>query len=112
MDPEAFRDGPSGRTVQVPGKGYWTYLPEPLPPRLEWSLALVTELVNAASALGELKGLGHSLANPHLLLAPFIRREAVLSSRIEDTQASFSLAHRAAAVSPHSIRLRIPERLK
>lgn len=90
MDPEAFRNGHSGRTVQVPGKGYWTYLPEPLPPRLEWPSTLVTGLADAASALGELKGLGHSLANPHLLIAPFIRREAVLSSRIEGTQASVS----------------------
>jgi Fic family protein len=90
MDPEAFRNGRSGRTVQVPGKGYWTYLPEPLPPRLEWPSTLVTGLADAASALGELKGLGHSLANPHLLIAPFIRREAVLSSRIEGTQASLS----------------------
>jgi Fic family protein len=51
---------------------------------------LVAELADAASALGELKGLGHHLSNPHLLIAPFIRREAVLSSRIEGTQASLS----------------------
>ncbi len=28
--------------------------------------------------------------NPHLLIAPYIRREAVLSSRIEGTRASLS----------------------
>jgi Fic family protein len=31
-----------------------------------------------------------TLPNPHLLIAPFVRREAVLSSRIEGTQAGFS----------------------
>jgi Fic family protein len=90
MDPRAFQDSHSGRTIQVPGKGYWAYCPAPLPPQLEWTSDLITALSNAASALGELKGLGHHLANPHLLIAPFIRREAVLSSRIEGTQASLS----------------------
>jgi Fic family protein len=40
--------------------------------------------------LGELSGLGRSLPNPHLLIMPFVRREAVLSSRIEGTRASLS----------------------
>ena len=51
---------------------------------------MVTALSDADRALGELAGLGRSLLNPHLLIAPFIRREAVLSSRIEGTQASLS----------------------
>jgi Fic family protein len=34
--------------------------------------------------------LGRSLPNPHLFIWPFVRREAVLSSRIEGTQASLS----------------------
>jgi Fic family protein len=41
-------------------------------------------------ALGTLSGLGETLPNPHLLIYPFIRREAVLSSRIEGTQSSLS----------------------
>ncbi len=90
MDPQVFQDSHSGRVIQVPGKGYWAYCPAPLPPQLEWTSDLVTILSKAASALGELKGLGRHLANPHLLIAPFTRREAVLSSRIEGTQASLS----------------------
>lgn len=35
-----------------------------------------------------LAGAGEWLPNPHLLIRPFLRREAVLSSRIEGTQAS------------------------
>jgi Fic family protein len=35
--------------------------------------------------LGQLAGVGRRLPNPHLLIRPFIRREAVLSSRIEGT---------------------------
>jgi Fic family protein len=45
----------------------------------------MTELSAADQALGELAGAGRRLANPHLLIRPFIRREAVLSSRIEGT---------------------------
>ncbi|HVR95212.1 MAG TPA: Fic family protein [Thermoanaerobaculia bacterium] len=47
-------------------------------------------LSRADAALGELSGLGRRLPNPHLLIAPYIRREAVLSSRIEGTKASLS----------------------
>ena len=45
---------------------------------------MVAALSEADRALGELAGLGRSLLNPHLLIAPFVRREAVLSSRIRD----------------------------
>jgi Fic family protein len=51
---------------------------------------MVAALSDADRALGELAGLGRSLPNPHLLITPFLRREAVLSSRIEGTQASLS----------------------
>ncbi|HOY55790.1 MAG TPA: Fic/DOC family N-terminal domain-containing protein, partial [Opitutaceae bacterium] len=47
-------------------------------------------LSRADAALGELSGLGCQLPNPHLLIAPLVRREAVLSSRIEGTRASIS----------------------
>ena len=40
--------------------------------------------------VSELSGLGRILPNPHLLIAPWVRREAVLSSRIEGTRASLS----------------------
>jgi len=90
MDPQAFQDDHAGRVVRVPGRDYWAYHPAPLPPQLEWTPNLVVTLSAAAAALGELRGLGHNLANPHLLIAPFVRHEAVLSSRIEGTQASLS----------------------
>ncbi|MFP3904503.1 MAG: Fic family protein [Armatimonadota bacterium] len=52
------------------------------------------ELVNRQSeadrALACLSGVAANLPNPHLLIRPFMRKEAVLSSRIEGTQASLS----------------------
>ncbi len=41
-------------------------------------------------ALGELNGIGRTLANPYLLIRPFQRREAVASSSIEGTLTSLS----------------------
>jgi len=48
-------------------------------------MALMRCVSEADQALGQLAGLGRRLPNPHLLIRPFIRREAVLSSRIEGT---------------------------
>ncbi|WP_197490732.1 Fic family protein [Planctomyces sp. SH-PL62] len=56
-----------------------------MPPRIEPDLRLMSLLSTADRALGELAGIGRRLRNPHLLIRPFIRREAVLSSRIEGT---------------------------
>ncbi len=47
-------------------------------------------LSEADRALGRLAGAGRLLPNPHLLLQPYVTREAVASSRIEGTQASLS----------------------
>ena len=64
-------------------------MPHPLPPRLDLS-PLVPTLSAADRALGRLGGIGRGLPNPRLLVAPFSSREAVLSSRIEGTQASLT----------------------
>lgn len=45
-------------------------------------------LSEANLQLGQLSGIGELLPNPELLIRPYIRREAVLSSKIEGTQAS------------------------
>jgi len=50
----------------------------------------VSQLERATFAAGTLAGVGETLRNPRLLIQPFLRREAVLSSRIEGTQASIS----------------------
>jgi Fic family protein len=65
-------------------------VPSPLPPRIAWTDELVLMLSRADAALSELSGLGSLLPNPHLLIAPYVRREAVLSSRIEGTTTDLS----------------------
>lgn len=85
VDPERFRDSTPGRLIWV-GRGqkaYWAFVPNELPPGLDWDEELVLVLAEAERSLGELKGLGQTMPNPHLPVGPFIRREAVFSSRIE-----------------------------
>lgn len=77
----------SGKYVAC-GQGYRCYIPAPLPPEIEWRLPLVNALSEADMLLGRLAGEGGKLLNPHLLIRPFMAREAVLSSRIEGTQAT------------------------
>src|SRR5436190_50834 len=77
---------PNGRTIRC--AEYRAYLPAPLPPLLPWSAKLAAALSEADRAIGRLAGEGRRLPNPHLLIRPFMRREAVLSSRIEGTQAT------------------------
>lgn len=76
-----------GRQVRAAGR-YTAFVPDPLPPALEWTPQLVRALSDADRLIGRLAGEGGRLPNPHLLIRPFVRREAVLSSRIEGTQAT------------------------
>lgn len=76
-----------GRHILCPG-GYRAFVPDPLPPETPWTPELVRALSDADRTIGRLAGEGGRLPNPHLLIRPFVRREAVLSSRIEGTQAT------------------------
>ena len=90
MNSEDFQENISGHLISIPEGGF-AYVPNPLPPmNLTWDSELIEVLSLADRALGELAGIGRSLPNPHLLVRPFLRREAVLSSRIEGTQASLA----------------------
>jgi Fic family protein len=64
------------------------FVPLPLPPKLDYDASLATALAEASLRVGELAGLGRQLINPRLLSRPFIRTEAVLSSRIEGTNST------------------------
>jgi len=96
MELDVFGNSPSGKLLKS-GRGdaaYWSFVPNPLPPKLEFTLDLIRALSDADRALGELAGLGRALPNPHILVRPFIRREAVASSRIEGTEADLADLYR------------------
>src|SRR5437870_663238 len=89
MNPQDFVSERAGRVVKTL-RGYWTLIPAPLPPEINYDAALTLLLSQADAALSELSGLGRYLPNPDLLIAPYVKREAVASSRIEGTQADLS----------------------
>jgi Fic family protein len=89
MQPSDFTEKAPGRPIRT-AQDYWAFVPQPLPPALEIDWDLANTLSEADRSLSELSGVARTLPNPHLLIAPFVRREAVLSSRIEGTQAGFS----------------------
>jgi Fic family protein len=101
-------DRRSGRWITTL-EGYRAFHPDPLPPVLNWSPQMASALADASLLIGRLAGEGRRLLNPHILIRPFIRREAVLSSRIEGTQATLGellAAEAGAAVerSPEDLR--------
>lgn len=92
MDPSRFVAPSIGRVIPVIGTqgNYHAFIPEPITRRMDLSSSTVAVLSRADQALGRLAGAGRHLANPHILVSPYIAREAVSSSRIEGTQASLS----------------------
>ncbi len=85
--PEAFSDAQREHVRRHLG-GYWSFIPPPPIRELALDPQISLALSDSDRRLGELAGAGEWLPNPHLLIRPFLRREAVLSSRIEGTQAS------------------------
>jgi len=86
MDRLAFTK-PNGRLVKNKD-GHLAFLPNHLPPQIKYDESLIALVSEAKFQLGRLSGIGTLLPNPHLLIRPYTLREAVLSSKIEGTQAS------------------------
>ena len=76
---------PSSGTLIRTIQGVQAFVPAPLPPRALDFGSLARPFERATLALGQLGGIGKTLPNPHLLIRPFKRVEAVASSKIEGT---------------------------
>jgi Fic family protein len=79
-------------TATVGGERVKTFVPARLPPKpaLELAGPLLPLLEQANLALGRLDSLSSLLPDPSLFLYAYVRKEAVLSSRIEGTESSLS----------------------
>ena len=87
MNPSQFSELASGHLTQT-DSGYWAFIPAPLPPKIEWSPKFVTLLSEAERALAQLAEVGQSFSPTRVSVKPFVRQEAVISSRIEGTRTS------------------------
>src|SRR5262245_43289293 len=83
----------TGRYINIrQPQGYRAFVPLPLPPvpPVEIDKEMYTLLSKADRALGRLDGSVQTLPNPDLFVFMYVRKEAVLSSQIEGTQASLN----------------------
>jgi len=77
-----------GKYVTQPAD-YKAYIPEPLPPSpIKYDNELRNLLSEADRALARFDGITTVLPNPELFVAMYVKKEALLSSQIEGTQAS------------------------
>ena len=97
----------AGQYVRQPS-GYRAFIPAPLPPRppIQFDAEMHRLLSDADRALGRLQGSIETLPNPDLFVFMYVRKEAVLSSQIEGTQASINdlLKAEADVMDPHTPR--------
>lgn len=90
MEAENYKNA-FGKVVQVDGVNgdqYNVFIPNPLPPNIEFDEELVLILSRAEEKLGKLSGICLTLPSPNLLIIPYLRKEAIMSTRIEGTRIS------------------------
>ena len=85
MKPQDFTKRYPGQVVRTTG-GIYTFVPCDLPTKVSFLPEIRDECEDAMLALGRLSAIIPTLPNPDLLTEPFMRREAVLSSKIEGTK--------------------------
>jgi Fic family protein len=87
MQPSDFSDKSPGRLVPTVD-GVMAFVPSSLPRTVHLEGAALHYLARAEHALGVLSGVTGRLVNPYLLGSPLLKREAILSSRMEGTYAT------------------------
>ncbi len=78
MRADAFTSTERGRVRKAP-EGYWAFHPTEAPRRLSLSEEVIKLLDEATGAVQRLGGVGRLIPNPHLLIGPHLRLEAVLN---------------------------------
>ena len=72
----------------VPAGVAHAFVPVPPPNALALEAGAIAGLARAAHAIGELSGASRRLVNPLIYFASLLRKEAIVSSRIEETYAT------------------------
>jgi Fic family protein len=89
MRQEEFQQGAPGQLIRgIDGR--LTFVPSPLPPALDFLPTLTRRISEVDNLLGRLDGKAHALPDRRILVRSFVRREAQLSSYIENTFAGYA----------------------
>ena len=83
MDASFFGSESSGRLVPTIG-GARAFVPADLPPQVDLA-NIINEFGEASAALGGLSDIGSTIVNPHMVIRPLQRNEALRSSAMEGT---------------------------
>lgn len=67
---------------------YKSFRPAPLPPEIEMDAGMIFALTEAAKVIARLDTLSSYIPNMNLFVPMYVRKEALLSSQIEGTQAT------------------------
>jgi len=78
----------AGNFVLVPNLGYKAFQPAPLPPELSIDSEMSSLLGEANRELGKLDMLSKKIPDINMFVSAYVRKEALMSSQIEGTQAS------------------------
>jgi Fic family protein len=84
-----FKPSKTGQLVRTEGSN-WAFVPDLLPPEVKPSIELFRLTSEADAELGRLCGLIDQMSEPETLFMNFMRREAILSSRIEGTHSTIA----------------------
>jgi Fic family protein len=89
MDPQQFGTR-AGEVANSRSGAYYAFTPRQLPADIRLDNEIFKLLEEVTLRIGNLNGIGNRLPNPYLLINPFLKKEAVESSRIEGTESSLS----------------------
>ena len=83
MDASLFGSESSGRLVPTIG-GARAFVPADLPPHVDL-VSIINEFGESSASLGGLSDIGSTIVNPHMVIRPLQRNEALRSSAMEGT---------------------------
>jgi Fic family protein len=88
MHATEFDGSAPGKLVPIPEgpAGTLAFVPAALPRQITLAAPTIALLGRAENALGRLQGSVGRMVNPYLIARPLLRREAILSSRMEGTK--------------------------
>jgi Fic family protein len=89
MKATGFTARRTGQLIRV-DSGNWAFEPNTLPPSFDLPLDTIKLISEADAELGRLAGIADQMKNPASLFMNFLRREAVLSSKIEGTHSTIT----------------------
>jgi Fic family protein len=94
MTPDQFTEAAPGRLVEATdalGNRGHAFVPSPLPPECDFGARQLRLVLSEADhVLARLGGMAREIERPDLLFRNFLRREAVLSSKIEGTHTTLA----------------------